>query len=298
MEKTVYVVLPVFNRLDSTKRFLASLDKQTFRNFEVVICDDGSTDGTAEFLRAHYPSVKVLHGTGDLWWTAGINRCIRDVLSRCHDNDYILTINNDNTLPDNYLQQKMDRANEHPDTIIGSLCVYADNPNTIETSGYVLGANSYTTKTLDRTGSHRTATHKGIRRASHLPGKGVLLPVAVYKRVGLYDEENLPQYHADTDLTLRAHKAGFPVIVDYDSLVFSEVNTQNMVLPGQSMSLRDIIKTFKGPYSMNNFRIYNYFAKKHFPEQRFRYLIKQYTKTCLGLLRRYALSKLRVLTGK
>lgn len=289
---TVYIVFPVYNRIEETKRFLTSLACQTVDNYQLVICDDGSTDGTREYLANNWPEVVVLEGNGQLWWTAGINRCIEYVLSRCDQNDYILTLNNDALLPSNYLEQKLDRIRDYPDSIIGSLCVYADNPNVIETSGYIMNDDKCSIARLTKPGEMRSERHTGLVEVTHLPGKGVLLPVKVFKEIGLYDEARFPQYHADTDLVLRARKKGHRVFVDFDSVILSEVNTNNMVLPTQEITLKGIVKTFIGPYSMNNYTIYNNFAKKHFPNKRMRFLILIYTKTIGGLIRRYIKCKL------
>ena len=253
----------------------------------MIICDDGSTDGTREYLQLNHPEVIVLQGTGNLWWTAGINKCVNYVLEHCQESDYVLTINNDVTLPGDYLQQKLERALEYPDAIIGSLCVYSDNEEIIETSGYIMDFKKCEGSRLTRPGEKRTEKHSGVWEVTHLPGKGVLIPVSVFKNIGLYDEANLPQYHADTDFILRAHKAGYKVLVDFESRVLSEVNVNNMVLPTYEITLKGIASTFIGPYSMNNFGVYNYFAKKHFPRRRAKFLVKIYAKTISGLLKRY-----------
>jgi len=46
----IYVVVPVFNRKALIPRFLECMRNQTFRNFEVIVVGDGSTDGTAELV--------------------------------------------------------------------------------------------------------------------------------------------------------------------------------------------------------------------------------------------------------
>lgn len=289
---TIYIVFPVHNRIDETKLFLQSLAQQSVRNYKLVICDDGSTDGTYEYLAANHPEVAILKGNGHLWWTAGINKCVEYVLINCHDSDYILTLNNDAQLSENYLKQKLDRAADFPNAIIGSLCLYADNMGLIETSGYIMDFGTCTSKQLDKPGDMRTVLHKGMVEVTHLPGKGVMFPVKVFRDIGLYDEVNLPQYHADTDLVLRAYKAGRHVFVDYDAILLSSVNTGNMVLPTHEITIKGIVQTFIGPYSMNNIHIRNNFAKKHCSKKRFRYLTKTYLKITIGLITRYIKYKL------
>ena len=52
VEPKVSVVVPLYNKVDSVLRALASLQRQTFQDFEVVVIDDGSTDGSAQIVKA------------------------------------------------------------------------------------------------------------------------------------------------------------------------------------------------------------------------------------------------------
>jgi len=56
----VSVIIPTYNRLELLKASLASVAAQTFRAYEIIVVDDGSTDGTAEYLAAHWPEVRCL----------------------------------------------------------------------------------------------------------------------------------------------------------------------------------------------------------------------------------------------
>ena len=52
----VSVVIPNFNGMAYLDGVLSSLERQTIRNFEVILVDNGSTDGSCAFVSAEYPA--------------------------------------------------------------------------------------------------------------------------------------------------------------------------------------------------------------------------------------------------
>lgn len=57
------VIVPTFNRLDLLKETISSIKKQTYNNFEVIVVDDGSTDGTPAWLVENEPHVRLIQQT-------------------------------------------------------------------------------------------------------------------------------------------------------------------------------------------------------------------------------------------
>lgn len=51
MKKLVSVYIPTYNRIELLKRAVSSVLKQTYQNFEIIIVDDNSSDGTREYLK-------------------------------------------------------------------------------------------------------------------------------------------------------------------------------------------------------------------------------------------------------
>jgi glycosyltransferase involved in cell wall biosynthesis len=56
---TISVIIPTYNREKSLKRCLRSLENQTFKDFEVIICDDGSTDNTKKIVNYFKSSLNI-----------------------------------------------------------------------------------------------------------------------------------------------------------------------------------------------------------------------------------------------
>lgn len=61
------IVIPTFNRKSSLNRCLDSLSKQTFKNFEVIVCDDGSTDGSDTVVSSYSGLINIKYLWNENW---------------------------------------------------------------------------------------------------------------------------------------------------------------------------------------------------------------------------------------
>src|SRR3989339_31477 len=61
------IIIPTFNRAEQLRRALASIDKQTFKDFEVIVCDDGSNDHTKEVVDAFHNNFELKYIYGENW---------------------------------------------------------------------------------------------------------------------------------------------------------------------------------------------------------------------------------------
>ena len=67
MSYTFDVIIPTFNNLPDLKQCLEGFSKQTFKDFRVIVCVDGSTDGTNEYLdseKFEFSLLKLTHPNG------------------------------------------------------------------------------------------------------------------------------------------------------------------------------------------------------------------------------------------
>ena len=88
----VSVCIPTFNRRDLPELTLESISKQTFRDFELIVCDDCSIDGTFEFLTSlHWPCLRVLRNPTNLNLPGTMKRLFLEARGRYvgmqHDHD-------------------------------------------------------------------------------------------------------------------------------------------------------------------------------------------------------------------
>lgn len=226
----VCAVVPAFNRCDKTLRFLRKFAAVEYPNRRVVIVDDGSSDGTKASIELNYPDVPVLEGDGNLWWSGGTNVGVRYALEQ--GADYILTINDDCVMEPDFLTHMVAIAQRDPLTIVGCRLQCQDRPDEIWSIGTTAVMRGGALFALNYAGQNWSAVRDQLPDplpVDTLAGNGVLLPRGVFEQVGFYDDVNMPQYHADSDLVSRARRAGFRPVVSLRSVLYNHILEKPLV---------------------------------------------------------------------
>jgi GT2 family glycosyltransferase len=221
----LFVIIAVHNRKEFTKNCLDSLRLQRYKEFKVVIVDDGSTDGTDKLLRENYQEVDVLKGDGNLWWTAATNRGIEFALSKGATE--VLTLNNDTIAPENYLFELMKANRKYPEALIGSLAIDYKTGNIIY-GGEVVDWKTLTAKNWEK--CLKPEERVGLHQVSRFPGRGLLIPKKTIEKLGMFDEKSFPHYGSDYDFTHRACNLGVKIFVSFDAKL--------LIYPNESHSYR------------------------------------------------------------
>jgi len=258
-QTAIYVVVPVHNRRALTERFLECLARQTFRNFTVIVVDDGSTDGTAELVRDKFPEAILLRGDGNLWWSGATNLGIRHALKIASENDALLIINDDLEVDPIYLDRLCDVWRSHPNTLIGSVVVDLSSPDRILYGGETL--NRWLAKSRWLNAGKRLTEFAPDHRVkvSVLNGMGTLVPASVFRDVGLYDEKHFQQ-GGDDEFSARASDKGYSLIMTYAAVVKVHPETTAGVNVQAHYSIRDVKDFFFGVKSYYRLKYRFFFA--------------------------------------
>ncbi|MBB2834001.1 UNVERIFIED_ORG: GT2 family glycosyltransferase [Rhizobium esperanzae] len=218
----VNVLIPVFNRLEHTRKVISALREQTVvDNIRIVIIDDGSTDGTAEFLAAQ-PDVTSIRTDGNLWWGGAMDVGLRRVLPDCGPEDYILFVNNDTWFGPTYVETLIRCSRENGDAIVGSV-VHEEESNPLLTGvGPRLNINRIAVwDILAEMSEEERRNPKPLYKADALSGRGTLFPAELFKQHGTMRPHLLPHYMADYEVSMRFARAGAPLLVSSEAIVYS-----------------------------------------------------------------------------
>lgn len=229
-EPLVFIVVPAFNRVEKTLRFLRCFQAVDYPNRRIIIVDDGSTDGTAFAIRVNFPDAIVLGGDGNLWWSGGTNTGVEYALQ--NGADYILTINDDSIMEPDFLRRMVQVAVMNPRYIVGCRLQCQDQRDQVWSIGTSLvfrGGEIFRLNFAGRRWEDVRGTIANPYPVETMPGNGVLIPREVFERVGLYDARNMPQYHADSDLVLRAREAGFEPVIALAAVLYNHILEKPLV---------------------------------------------------------------------
>jgi len=198
----VSVVLVNWSGLHHLKDCLPSLVAQTYSDFEVILVDNASTDNSVEWVREHYPQVRLLCNETNVGFAAANNQAIRASAA-----PFVVTVNNDARADPEWLAALVAVAESDPRVgMCASKMIFADRPNVINSTGINLDAVGIA---WDRRGGELD------NRLETEPVEvfGPCAGAALYRRamldeIGLFDEDFFA-YLEDVDLAWRARLAGW-----------------------------------------------------------------------------------------
>jgi len=256
----IYIVIPVFNRKEITKNCLLSLRQQTYKDFKVVVIDDGSTDGTEEMLTNEFPEVYIIKGDGNLWWTAATNLGVKYALE--NNADYILTLNNDTIAKEDFLGKMIYRAEKTPNALLGAFALDANTKKPVY-GGEIINWKWANSKSL--LDSLPKEQWYGLHEVTHFPGRGLLIPAEVFRKIGLYDEKHFPHYAADYDFTHRAIRAGYKVYCNYDAKLLIYPDASGDAENRKKKSLKNYYNHLFGIKGGANIKIFTKYTIRNCP---------------------------------
>ena len=219
---TVFVLIPVFNRLNHTERVVASLRAQhNASELCIVVINDGSTDGTAVWLEQQKDVVE-LRGNGNLWWGGAIQKGLEYVAAHKHHGDYVLFLNNDTWFAEDYVGTLVKVSHAAGGAAVGSVIHEDDRDPPLVSVGARVDINRIAVwDLLSELSPAELRRPASTYKVDALSGRGTLYPVELFERHGQMRTFWLPHYLADYEIAMRFARAGVPLLVSSHAAVHS-----------------------------------------------------------------------------
>ena len=120
----IAVILTCFNRKEKTSKCISSLRNGNLEyDLDFIVVDDNSTDGTREELLRLGGAIKIIEGSGNLFWAGGMRVGIDYFFQNDDRSEYVLLVNDDVEFKDNILQSLVAKSKQNKDAVIvGATC--------------------------------------------------------------------------------------------------------------------------------------------------------------------------------
>lgn len=210
----VAIIIINWNGRQHLAACLPSLAGQSYRDFEIILVDNGSTDDSLAWVRSHFPQIRILENPSNQGFAAPNNQAIR-----ASQGEFVVLLNNDTVADPAWLATLVAVADHDPAIgMVASKMLLAERPGTIDSAGIA----------LDRSGL-AWGIAAGQPDLPAPPGTvvdvfGASGGAALYRRsmldeIGLFDEEFFA-YLEDVDLAWRAQWAGWRAVYAADAVVY------------------------------------------------------------------------------
>ena len=214
--RAVSVVIPNWNGRDLLEKYLPSVIEALADSpeSEIIVVDNGSQDGSAEFLDQHFPQVRILSLERNLGFGGGSNAGFEAAR-----HDIVVLLNNDMRVERNFLQPLLDGFTDDK-TFAVSCQIFFSDPNKLrEESGLTEG---WWQQGALRVGHRLEPEIQDLYPCFYGGGGSCAFARRKFLELGGFDELLKPFYLEDTDLGYLAWKRGWKVLYQPASAVFHE----------------------------------------------------------------------------
>jgi len=213
-----------WNGLEVLGPCLETLLASDVPGLSVTVVDNGSTDGSVDFVRQSFPSVRILEMSDNLGYAAGVNAGVGVALDG--GADYMFVLNNDVEVAHDCVSRLLAGAALRPDAaFLGPLIYYHEPPDLVWSAG---GRINWWTGHIRHVGIRQRDMGQfgGIHAVDYVTGCAVLVSAEAVRRVGLMDTSYF-MYNEDTDWCVRAARAGYSVVLAGDARMWHKVSTSS-----------------------------------------------------------------------
>ncbi len=212
--KKVSVIIPTYNLKNDLLDCIESIYKSDYPNFEVIVVDNASADGTSEAISKKFPKVKLLINKTNLGVTGGANRGVKEAKG-----EYLLFIDHDNILKKDMISQLVQLFESDKKIGIAVGKIYFDEDHSIIWAAGT-GINLYTGQIYFRTGKD-TGQYDKVEEVQVAPAN-FLVRRELLIEDGVYDSIYVINYE-DTDLSFRVRSKGYKVVYTPKAITYHRI---------------------------------------------------------------------------
>tara|TARA_B100000745_G_scaffold74466_1_gene44928 strand:+ start:698 stop:1537 length:840 start_codon:yes stop_codon:yes gene_type:complete len=202
---SVTVIVLNWNGKELTIKCIESLKKVNYSNINILVVDNGSTDGSVDTLKEKFPEVSILALENNLGYAGGNNRGFDSL--EADPPKFVIFLNNDTIVDENFIEPLVKQllTKKHAGQTVPKI-YYENDPQLIWYAGGIVNlwtGSIYHSGIRQNDGPDYSKTHK----TKYATGCCFCMRYNEFKEFGGFDE-NFPMYAEDVDLSLWIRSAG------------------------------------------------------------------------------------------
>ncbi|MFH1454652.1 MAG: glycosyltransferase family 2 protein [Armatimonadota bacterium] len=209
----ISVIVLNWNGKEYLARCFDSLRNQSFRDFEVYMIDNGSYDGSVDFVRKNYPEIKIITLKENVGFARGVNKGIKSSAG-----EFIALLNNDTEVESKWLEELYSGIRE--DSKIGicaSKMLFYYKKDIINAAGDMYRADGVPDNI--GIGEKDVGQYNEKRFVFGACAGAALYRRAMFEDIGLFDEDYFEAVE-DADLSFRAQLRGYKCLYNPKAVVY------------------------------------------------------------------------------
>lgn len=197
----VAVVIPNYNGIQYLETCFNALREQTFSDFQIILVDNGSGDGSLELVRKSYPEVQILPLPENLGFCRAVNEGIRRA-----EAEYVILLNNDTQVFPDFVEQLYLGIRSHEKAFsAGAMMIQAHDHGKLDAAGDFYSAFGWA---FARGKGKSPGGFTRPCRVFAVCAGAAIYRMEVLRKIGLFDEEHFA-YLEDVDIGYRARLYGY-----------------------------------------------------------------------------------------
>jgi len=214
IESRVSIVVVSYNHRDCLGSCLSSILGQCYRNYEVLVVDNASQDGSAEYVEEEFPGVRVIRNEENLGFSHANNKG-----AACAIGEYLAFLNPDTKVERNWLRELVAvlESSSQIGLVTPKILIWQD-PERINTCGNDV---HLTGLTLCRGYGEPAGAFAEPEEVDAISGAAFVIPRQLFEDLGGFDESFF-MYVEDTDLSWRARLAGYRCFYAASSVIYHD----------------------------------------------------------------------------
>jgi len=197
----VTIIIPNYNGKHFLKACLQSLTLQTYQDFHTIVVDNGSTDGSEEYINTHFPTVSVLPLDKNHGFSKAVNEGIKRATS-----PYVILLNNDTVVDKRFVAEMVYAIEQSPLLFsVSSKMIQMNQPDAMDNGGNLYTLFGWSIHYGE--GLNPTSLYQPALIFAACAGAAIYRR-CIFEEIGYFDE-SFYAYLEDMDIGFRAKIFGY-----------------------------------------------------------------------------------------